>query len=94
LPAIWRAWTKRTLELLQKLGAGMAEDILRNPDASARKFGVTPEQAQAEIDKLIADAGVRQEADRQGSGGRCALAAAQRGRRGRQGRGAERAAAA
>jgi hypothetical protein len=48
--------SKRTLELLQKLGAGMAEDVLRNPDASARKFGVTPEQAQAEIDKLIADA--------------------------------------
>jgi hypothetical protein len=47
--------SKRTLSLLQKLGAGMAEDVLRNPDASARKFGVTPEQAQAEIDKLIAD---------------------------------------
>lgn len=47
--------SKRTLTLLQKLGAGMAEDVLLNPEDSKRRFGVTGAEAQKEIDKLIVD---------------------------------------
>jgi hypothetical protein len=46
--------SKRTLELLQKLGAGIAEDTLLGGDGP-RRFGITGAEAQAEIDKLIVD---------------------------------------
>jgi hypothetical protein len=46
--------SKRTLELLQKLGAGLAEDTLLGGDGP-RRFGITGAEAQAEIDKLIVD---------------------------------------
>jgi hypothetical protein len=46
--------SKRTLALLQRLGAGMAEDALLGGDG-ARRFGITGAEAQAEIDKLIGD---------------------------------------
>jgi hypothetical protein len=46
--------SRRTLELLQKLGAGIAEDKLLGGDGP-RRFGITPEEAQAEINKLSAD---------------------------------------
>lgn len=46
--------TRRTLTLLQKLGAGLAEDTLLHGDGP-RRFGVTGAEAQAEIDKLISD---------------------------------------
>jgi hypothetical protein len=46
--------SRKTLELLQKLGAGLAEDTLLGGDGP-RRFGVTGEQAQAEINKLIVD---------------------------------------
>jgi hypothetical protein len=46
--------SKRTLELLQRLGAGLAEDTLLGGDGPKR-FGITGEAAQAEIDKLIVD---------------------------------------
>lgn len=46
--------SKRTLALLQKLGAGLAEDTLLGGDGS-RKFGITGEAAQAEINKLSND---------------------------------------
>lgn len=44
----------RMLDILQKLGAGMAEDALIG-GGGARRFGVTGPEAQAEIDKLRAD---------------------------------------
>jgi hypothetical protein len=45
----------RTLELLQRLGAGMAEDSLIFGGGAQRRFGITGAEAQAEVDKLIAD---------------------------------------
>jgi hypothetical protein len=46
--------SRRTLELLQALGAGVAEDMLLGGDGP-RRFGVTGAEAQKEIDTLIAD---------------------------------------
>jgi hypothetical protein len=46
--------SKRTLELLQKLGAGVAEDALLGGDGP-RRFGITAAEAQKEIDTLIGD---------------------------------------
>jgi hypothetical protein len=43
----------RTLELLARLGAGMAEDMIIGGEK--RRFGVTGAEAQAEIDRLIVD---------------------------------------
>ena len=45
--------SQRTLELLARLGAGMAEDMIIGGEK--RRFGVTGAEAQAEIDKLIVD---------------------------------------
>ncbi len=44
---------KRALDMLAKLGAGMAEDTLMT--GGKGRFGVTPAEAQAEIDKLKID---------------------------------------
>lgn len=44
----------RVMDLLSKLGAGMAEDALIGGGAQKR-FGVTGAEAQAEIDRLIVD---------------------------------------
>jgi hypothetical protein len=46
----------KTLNLLQKLGAGMAEDALLGGGGGAKRFGITGAEAQAEITKLSADA--------------------------------------
>jgi len=46
--------SRKTLELLARLGAGMSEDALIGGGGS-RRFGVTGAEAQAEIDKLIGD---------------------------------------
>lgn len=46
--------SRRTLELLQKLGAGVAEDTLLGGDGP-RRFGISGAEAQKEIDTLIAD---------------------------------------
>jgi hypothetical protein len=48
------AGSRFTLELLQKIGAGVAEDALLGGDGP-RRFGITGPEAQAEIDKLIVD---------------------------------------
>jgi hypothetical protein len=55
----------KVMDMLAKLGDGMAEDILLNPDASAA-VRVTGAEAQAEIDRLIVDKDF-QKAHRQGS---------------------------
>lgn len=46
--------SRRALELLQKIGAGVAEDALLGSDGP-RRFGITGAEAQAEIEKLTAD---------------------------------------
>jgi hypothetical protein len=46
--------SRKTLELLQKLGAGIAEDALLGGDGP-RRFGITGAEAQTEIDKLTVD---------------------------------------
>jgi hypothetical protein len=52
--AIQRGYgSDRTLKLLQKIGAGMAEDALVG--GGKGKFGITGEEAQAELDRLNAD---------------------------------------
>jgi hypothetical protein len=46
--------SRRALELLQKLGAGVAEDTLLGGNGP-RRFGITGAEAQREIDKLVGD---------------------------------------
>jgi hypothetical protein len=46
----------KVMDMLAKLGAGMAEDLLVNPGDSKRRFGISGAEAQAEIDKLVVDA--------------------------------------
>lgn len=46
--------TKRTLDLFRKLGAGMGEDALAG-GGGARQFGVSPNEAQAELDRMKKD---------------------------------------
>lgn len=50
----------KVMDMLAKLGAGMAEDLLINPDASKRRFGVTGAEAQQEIDRLVVDKGFQE----------------------------------
>ena len=47
--------SSRVLDMLAKLGGGMAEDVLLG-GGGPRRFGVTGDEAQKEIDKLIPDA--------------------------------------
>jgi hypothetical protein len=70
------------MELLAKLGEGMAEDTLLG-GGGPRRFGITGAEAQAEIDKLIADKEFGDKLAAQGSGGGRALGPAQRGGGGR-----------
>jgi hypothetical protein len=67
--------SRKTLELLQKLGAGVAEDALLGGDGP-RRFGITGAEAQAEIDKLTVDSEFGEKLA-QGSGSCCALGPAQ-----------------
>jgi hypothetical protein len=53
--ALEDAWgTARTFKLLQRLGAGMAEDALIGGGAAVR-FGVSPAEAKAELNKIETD---------------------------------------
>ncbi|HQS69738.1 MAG: hypothetical protein B7Y36_08250 [Novosphingobium sp. 28-62-57] len=55
LQGLRMAWgPEKALTVMAKLGAGMAEDTLIG--GGTGKFGVTGEQAQAEIDRLLGDA--------------------------------------
>lgn len=46
--------TKKTLDLLRKLGAGMGEDVLTG-GGGGNKFGKSPAEAQAELDRQTSD---------------------------------------
>jgi hypothetical protein len=47
--------SSKMMELFAKLGEGMAEDKLLNPESTRRRFGVSGAEAQAEIDRLTKD---------------------------------------
>lgn len=54
LQGLRMAWgPEKALNIMSKLGAGMAEDTLIG--SGTGKFGITGEQAQAELDKLMGD---------------------------------------
>lgn len=52
--SVKRNGTARALDLLRRLGAGMGEDVLSGGGA-ARKFGLSPAEAQAKLDEMAAD---------------------------------------
>lgn len=45
----------RTLDLMARLGEGMAEDILQNGNSGQNRFGVSGAEAQKELDRLKLD---------------------------------------
>ena len=45
----------RAMDIFQKLGSGLAEDVMMSGSGGAQRFGMSPAEAQATVDKMKSD---------------------------------------